>query len=66
MRDLRARPPELIFAGDPPFPALAAFLNERYLPHQAIAPDGRGLWVERGRYAEFEASGARPRRGIGR
>ncbi len=65
MRDLRARPPELIFAGDPPFPALARFLDERYLPHQAVAPDGRGLWVERGRYGTFEAAGAGPKRRIG-
>jgi 4-amino-4-deoxy-L-arabinose transferase-like glycosyltransferase len=66
MRDLNARPPELIFAGDPPFPALAAFLNERYLPHQAVAPDGRGLWVERGLYGKFEAAGPAPKRGSGR
>ena len=54
-RDLRDRPPELIFAGDPPFPALRAFLSERYRPAPIavrgqvlpIAPDGRGLWVER-------------------
>ncbi len=57
MDDFRARPPELIFAGDPPFPALRAFLSERYLPSRLVmsAPDGRGLWVERGKYAEFES-----------
>jgi 4-amino-4-deoxy-L-arabinose transferase-like glycosyltransferase len=51
MRDLKAHPPELIFAGYPPFPALRAFLRERYRPsHLAF-----GLWVERGRFAAFEA-----------
>ena len=57
MRDFRARPPELIFVGDPPFPALRAFLAERYLPSRLVmsAPDGRGLWVERGKYGEFES-----------
>ena len=55
--DFRARPPELIFAGDPPFPALRAFLAERYLPSRLVmsAPDGRGLWVERDKYGEFES-----------
>ncbi|HMB04558.1 MAG TPA: hypothetical protein VKP69_12565, partial [Isosphaeraceae bacterium] len=56
VRDLRARPPALIFAGDPPFPALRRFLAERYLPARAM-PGGRGLWVERSRYGEFMASG---------
>ena len=56
MRDLRADPPSLILAGYPPFPELRAFLKERYLP-SALTPtgaDGRGLWVERGKYGEFE------------
>jgi hypothetical protein len=64
MRDLRARPPELIFAGDPPFPALAAFLLENYRPvvelgpqrRMPITPDGRGLWVERHSFERFEAA----------
>jgi 4-amino-4-deoxy-L-arabinose transferase-like glycosyltransferase len=57
VRDLHARPPELIFVGDPPFPALRAFLGERYFPSHLVpvVPDGRGLWVERRRYARFEA-----------
>jgi 4-amino-4-deoxy-L-arabinose transferase-like glycosyltransferase len=56
LRDLHARPPELIFAGDPPFPELRAFLLERYLPSHLVptTPDGRGLWVERRQYARFE------------
>jgi 4-amino-4-deoxy-L-arabinose transferase-like glycosyltransferase len=56
VRDLHARPPALIFAGDPPFPALRRFLAERYLPAQ-VMPGGRGLWVERSRYGEFMALG---------
>jgi 4-amino-4-deoxy-L-arabinose transferase-like glycosyltransferase len=50
MRDLRARPPSLVFTGYPPFPALRAFLDERYIPSR-IAP---GLWVEQGRHGAFE------------
>jgi 4-amino-4-deoxy-L-arabinose transferase-like glycosyltransferase len=50
MRDLRARPPELMFVAYPPFPELRAFLEEGYLPSR-LAP---GLWVERGKYREFE------------
>ena len=53
MRDLRARPPSLVFTGYPPFPALKAFLNERYIPSR-IAP---GLWVEQSRYGAFESFG---------
>ena len=57
LRDVKARPPALIFAGDPPFPALRKFLDERYLPSllSPPVPDGRGLWVERERYGEFHA-----------
>jgi CubicO group peptidase (beta-lactamase class C family)/4-amino-4-deoxy-L-arabinose transferase-like glycosyltransferase len=63
MGDLRKRPPELIFVGDLPFPALAAFLAERgYLRSRygPLPPDGpgsrdlRGLWVEPGHYDQFE------------
>ncbi len=56
MQDLEKRPPEMVFAGDPPFPAMRRFLNERYLPSRLVpmASDGRGLWVERGRYRQFE------------
>ena len=57
LRDLHARPPALILAGDPPFPALKRFLDERYLPSllSPTVPDGRGLWVEKDRYGEFHA-----------
>ncbi len=57
IRELRAEPPSLIFAGYPPFPALRAFLDERYLPSHLVptTPDGRGLWVERSQYGAFEA-----------
>jgi hypothetical protein len=63
MSDFRAHPPELILVGDPPFPALRAFLAERYLPSRLVmsAPDGRGLWVERGKYGEFESLTAQER-----
>jgi hypothetical protein len=64
MRDLHARPPELIFSGDPPFAALASFLLEHYRPvvelgperRMPITPDGRGLWVERRSFDLFEAA----------
>jgi 4-amino-4-deoxy-L-arabinose transferase-like glycosyltransferase len=51
MAALGRRPPELIFAGYPPFRALRAFLNQRYLPSQMA----RGLWVERDLYRAFES-----------
>ena len=49
--------PALVLAGDPPFPALRKFLDERYLPSRLspFSPDGRGLWVEKSRYTEFHA-----------
>ncbi len=55
VRDLRARPPALVFAGHPPFAALRKFLNERYLPsiQEGAAPDGRGLWIEKERYGDY-------------
>jgi 4-amino-4-deoxy-L-arabinose transferase-like glycosyltransferase len=55
VRELRARPPALIFAGHPPFPALRQFLNERYLPsiREGASPDGRGLWIEKDRYGDY-------------
>ncbi len=57
LRDVKARRPALVFAGDPPFPALRKILDERYLPSLLTpsVPDGRGLWVERERYGEFHA-----------
>jgi 4-amino-4-deoxy-L-arabinose transferase-like glycosyltransferase len=60
MNDLRKHPPDLIFAGDPPFPALRDFLSERYLASSRAGPDGRGLWVKRSRYRAFEEAGRRP------
>jgi 4-amino-4-deoxy-L-arabinose transferase-like glycosyltransferase len=61
LRDLRARPPAFVFAGDIPFPALRKFLDERYLPSMLspTAPDGRGLWVEKEHYREFHAQPVR-------
>jgi 4-amino-4-deoxy-L-arabinose transferase-like glycosyltransferase len=61
LRDLRARPPAIVFAGDIPFPALRRFLDERYLPSMLsqTAPDGRGFWVEKERYREFHAQAVR-------
>jgi hypothetical protein len=56
MATLRARPPELIFAGYPPFPALRAFLSEHYLP----SPRAPGLWVRRGDFGHFETAGTSP------
>lgn len=63
MRNLRARPPELIFTGSPPFPALRDFLLEhgyhrsRFGPMPPDGPgstDMRGLWVEPERADQFE------------
>lgn len=46
LRDLREHPPDFVFCGDPPFPALRAFLEERYVPGpEGVAPQGQGLWV---------------------
>jgi hypothetical protein len=64
---LRRQPPELILAGYPPFPALWAFLKERY----SRSLRALGLWVRRGdreRYdrapppAPYSPSAARPAR----
>jgi 4-amino-4-deoxy-L-arabinose transferase-like glycosyltransferase len=52
---LKRRPPELIFTGYPPFRALRAFLNERYL-RSGLSP---GLWVKRDDFGQFEAVGSR-------
>jgi hypothetical protein len=55
VRDLRARPPALIFVGYAPFPELRALLKERYLPSRLVPTrNGLGLWVERESYAAFE------------
>jgi len=58
MTDLRANPPSIVVAGYPPYPALRAFLEDHYLPSRlgVMAPDGRGIWVERSRYGAFETA----------
>ena len=65
MAALRRRPPELIFTGYPPFPALRAFLNEQYLPLAAAGLRSAAVsGFERGdrRYGRFEIAGrAAPR-----
>jgi hypothetical protein len=62
-RDLRTRPPALIFAGHPPYPALREWLGQRYLPsiQDGAAPDGRGLWIEKERFGEYSHGPARLR-----
>ena len=74
MSALRDRPPVLIFVGYAPFPALRAFLRDRYLPSGLVrAQNGLGLWVEREHFNAFErfqgaapGSGSEPRRGLRR
>jgi hypothetical protein len=64
MHDVRSRRPELIFAGDPPFPELLSFLIEDYRPVADLGPrrvmpitaDGRGLWVERSSFERFKTA----------
>ena len=56
---LKRSPPELIFTGYPPFRALEAFLNERYLP-SSMAP---GLFVRRDQFRRFHPP---PERGSAR
>ena len=51
MRDLRSHPPSLMYVAYPPFPALKAFLDERYYPSRLAL----GLWVDREKFGEFEA-----------
>ena len=56
MTDLQAKPPSLIFVANAPFPELKQFLDGGYIRSDLVVktPDGKGLWVERSRYAEFE------------
>jgi hypothetical protein len=57
MQSLRARPPAVIFVGYAPFPELRSFLHEHYLPSRLVpARSDLGLWIERTKYREFEAS----------
>jgi hypothetical protein len=55
---LKRQPPELIFAGYPPFRALQAFLSERYLSSRI-----RGLWIRRDAFGRFETAGSPVPRG---
>ena len=59
MRDLNEKPPAMIMAGYTPFPALKAFLQKGYIRTTLFpqAPDGRGLWIERKKFAEFAMYG---------
>jgi hypothetical protein len=56
MTDLRAHKPELVFCGDPPFPELRTWLLQNYLRSNLVLKtnDGRGLWIARERYRDFE------------
>lgn len=56
MDDLRRHPPELVWAGYPPFDELRQFLRERYLPSRLVGStaDGRGLWVRKDEWVDFE------------
>ena len=49
MRALRERPPALIFVGYAPFPALRAFLRERYLPSRLVPAQERAGALGRAR-----------------
>jgi hypothetical protein len=53
VRDLEARPPALIFTGDPPFPALRAFIQAHYV-RSRLVPEAPALWVRSDRAGEFE------------
>lgn len=46
LADLTARPPDVVFVGEKPFPELTRFLRNRYLA-VTDAHDGRGLFVHR-------------------
>ncbi len=64
MKDLQANPPEILFAGYPPFPALQDFLYQGYYRSQIAiggqrlprTPNGLGLWIESGHFAAFETA----------
>ncbi|WP_435016649.1 glycosyltransferase family 39 protein [Tundrisphaera sp. TA3] len=62
MADLRKTPPSLVLVANQPFPELKAFLDDGYIRSSLgmRTPDGRGLWVERSRYAAFEAARPQP------
>ena len=59
VRDLEARPPSIVLAAYPAFPALRRFLDRGYirsaLPGVGVnSPGGIGLWIEKSHYAAFE------------
>jgi 4-amino-4-deoxy-L-arabinose transferase-like glycosyltransferase len=58
MADVRRDPPELVMAGDPPFPALREFLEQNYLRSRIVprSEQGHGLWVRRDLFSEFEGA----------
>ncbi len=56
---LTARPPSIIFTGDPPFPALQRLIQERYRRSRVVA-EAPVLWIEREHFAEFEQSARTP------
>lgn len=64
MADLRAHPPEILFAADPPFPELRAFLQGRYRPWRghAMSAAGQGVWIERRAFGAFTADRSARRR----
>ncbi len=43
LRDLRSRPPEVVFVADPPFPGLAMLLNEQYRRVPRLGP----VWIRK-------------------
>lgn len=59
MEDLRRRPPDIVFAGDPPFLELLSFLQRMYRRSLLLPPmpNGVGLWVLNDKVVEFEAAG---------
>jgi 4-amino-4-deoxy-L-arabinose transferase-like glycosyltransferase len=65
MHDVQTKHPELIFCGDPPFPALRAYLVAHYYREDSafMPPTGEGLWIRQEDFTRFEEqSRARSRR----
>jgi 4-amino-4-deoxy-L-arabinose transferase-like glycosyltransferase len=58
MADVERNRPELVLAGDPPFPALLEFLNRDYLRSRIVprSEEGHGLWVRKDHFSEFESA----------
>ena len=59
MATLERHPPELILTAYPPFRALKAFLNDRYLPSVSM-----GLWVRKDCFRQFPPPGEPGRRSV--